>query len=143
DSRTEMKTTLIFLSALTLMSLHAMEVNTNLSQSIKVERPLEEVVRAMQIYYYETNYHGYAQAVSRTNAVRGVSYTMTIADCAFDVRVGGVLGEMVATSVATNSTKLEFLVWSGFSKESEAGIAVKQGVAKTLERIARIAETKR
>ena len=124
------------------MTLHVIAADTNLSQAIKVGRPLEDVVRAMQTYYFDTNYHGYAYAVCGTNAVPGVSYTMTIMDCEFHPRIGGLLGDMVATRVATNSTKLELLVRSefGFPKESDNARVIKQEIVRTLERIAKIAE---
>jgi hypothetical protein len=126
------------------MTLHVISADTNLSQAIKVGRPLEDVVRAMQTYYFDTNYHGNVSAVYGTNAVPGISYTMTIMDCAFHPRIGGLWGDLVATRVATNSTKLELIVRSefGFPRESEIARDIKQEVVRTLERIAKIAESK-
>jgi hypothetical protein len=99
----------------------------------------------MQVYYYDTNYHGGACAVTCTNAVPGVRYTLTIMDCAFHPRIGGLWAEMVATRVATNSSKLEMVVLGDyqFPKESDTASLIKHAIAGTLERVAQIAETRR
>lgn len=136
-----MKSTLLFLSALALMTIHAVAADTNLNQSLMVARPLEDVARAMRTYYNDTNYHGYAYAVHSTNAVPGVSYTMNISDCCFHGKIGVLFGKMVATQAATNSTKLELLVDSQFPKDTAT--LIKPEITKTLERIAKIAETRR
>jgi hypothetical protein len=108
-----------------------------------VERPLEDVVRAMQIYYHDTNYHGNAYAVTGTNEVPGVSYTLMIGDCAFDYRIGGLLGDMVATRVSTDSTKLQMIVKSEYRVYPTNTInSVKKTIARTLEQVAKIAERK-
>ena len=125
------------------MPFSGIAADTNLNQSITVERPLDDVIGAMQTYYYNTNYHGYAYAVYSTNAVPGISYTMGLADCAFHPSIGGLFGEMVASCVATNSTRLELIVKNEVPKNAATAAALKQAISRTLERIAKIAENKR
>ena len=124
------------------MTVRVIAADTNLDQSITVERPLDDVIGAMQTYYYGTNYHGFACAVYSTNAVPGVSYTLGIADCAFHPSIGGLFGEMVATRVTTHSTKLELLVKNEVPKDATTAASLKQAISRTLERIAKIAERK-
>jgi hypothetical protein len=137
-----MKSALLLLAGLTLMADHVCAADTNLNQSITVERPLDDVIGAMQTYYYSTNYHGLAYAVCSTNSVPGVSYTFGIADCAFNPSIGGLWGEMVATRATADSTKLELVVKSDFPND-DSMTSVKKTISKTLERIAKIAEDKR
>ena len=118
------------------------ELNTNLSQSIIVPRFLDDVVQAMQTYYFSTNYHGFAHAVGSTNAVAGVSYTFGLADCAFSP-VGVLWGDMTATRVTSNSTKLELLVGNNALKDPKAITVFKRNVSRTLGQIAKIAESKK
>jgi len=122
------------------MAMHVIAADTNLNQSITVERPLGDVIGAMQTYYCNTNYHGFAYAVYSTNAVPGVSYTFGIADCAFDPSIGGLMGEMVATRVTADSTKLELIVKNEIPKDSSTAASIKQTISKTLGRVAKIAE---
>src|SRR5215469_9523227 len=105
-----MKTALLLLAILTLMAVRVSAADTNLNQSITIKRPLGDVIRAMQTYYFSTNYHGPACAVFGTNAVPGVSYSYWLMDCAFDSSVGALNGNMVATRLTRSSTKLELVV---------------------------------
>lgn len=135
-----MKRAFLLLSVLTLMAVRVIAADINLNQSITVERPLADVVGAMQTYYYSTNYHGFASAVYSTNTVPGVSYTYGIADCAFNPSIGALMGEMVATRVTADSTKLELVVKSEIPKDSSTAASIKQTISKTLGRVAKIAE---
>ncbi len=135
-----MKRALLLLSVLSLVAMRVIAADTNLSQSITVKRPLKGVIGAMQTYYYNTNYHGFASAVFSTNAVPGVSYTLGIADCAFSAHIGGLFGEMVATRATTDSTKLELVVKNEIPKDSSTAASLRQTISKTLERVAKIAE---
>jgi hypothetical protein len=122
------------------MAVRVIAADTNLNQSIKVERPLDDVIGAMQTYYFSTNYHGFAYAVYSTNAVPGVSYRFGIADCAFHPSIGGLYGEMSATRATASSTKLELIVKNEIPKDSSTAASLKQTISKTLERVAKIAE---
>jgi hypothetical protein len=135
-----MKRALLLLSVLTLMAARVIAADTNLNQSITVERPLDDVIEAMHTYYYSTNYHGFASAVNSTNAVPGVSYTLGIEDCAFNQKIGVLEGEMVATRVTADSTKLELIVKNEIPKDSSTAASLKQTISKTLERVSKIAE---
>ena len=125
------------------MMVRAIAADTNLNQSVTVERPLEDVVRAIQTYYSSTNYHGFANAVYRTNTVPGVSYTFSLANCAFDRSVGVLAGDMVATRVTANSTRLELIVSTPTQRDLGDTVTFKKSVARTLERVAKIAEDRR
>lgn len=138
-----MKSILLLLSALALMTFSGIAADTNLNQSITMERPLGDVIGAMQTYYYNTNYHGFAYAVYSTNEVPGVSYTFGIMDCAFSSSIGALRGEIVATRVAANSTKLELIVKNEAPKDPNRAASLRRTISKTLERVAKIAESKR
>jgi hypothetical protein len=142
-TRQTMKRAFLLLSLFSLITLRVIAADTNLNQSITVQRPLNDVIGAMQTYYFSTNYHGFASAVYSTNAVPGVSYTLGIADCAFNAHIGGLFGEMVATRDTAASTKLELVVKIEIPKDSITTASVKQTISKTLERVAKIAEGKR
>jgi hypothetical protein len=135
-----MKRAFLLLSVLTLMAVRVIAADTSLNQSITVGRPLADVVGAMQTYYYSTNYHGFASAVYSTNAVPGVSYTFGIADCAFSAHIGALFGDMVATRVTADSTKLKLVVKNEIPNDSSTAASIKQTISKTLERVAKIAE---
>jgi hypothetical protein len=134
-----MKTALLLLSVLTMMAVRVSAADTNLNQSIIVARPLDDVIRAMQTYYFSTNYHGPAYAVFSTKAVPGVSYTYGIVDCAFDSSVGALNGGMVATRLTASSTRLELVV---NNPPSDPKPSFKRSVSRTLEWVAKIAEGK-
>jgi hypothetical protein len=131
-----MKTVLLLLSILTLMAANVSAADTNLNQSIIVARPLDDVVQAMQTYYFSTKYHGPAHAVFSTNAVPGASYTYGIVDCAFDSSVGALAGDMVATRLTASSTRLELVVKN---PPSDPKPSFKRSVSRTLEWVAKIA----
>jgi hypothetical protein len=135
-----MKTALMLLSALTLMAIRASAETTNLNESITIERPLADVVRAMHTYYFSTNYHGFSHAVHSTNEVKGVSYTLGLWDCVFSASVGMLDGEIVATRVLANSTRLNLI--ARCPEDSKAAESFKRAVTNTLARIAKIAEAK-
>ena len=137
-----MKTTLLLLSVLTLMTVRVIAADTNLNQSITVARPLDNVIGAMQTYYYSTNYHGFASAVHSTNAVPEISYTLGLWDCAFHRSVGVLDAEMVATRITASATKLEMVVKTPAPQDSNTVTSLKQTISKTLERVAKIAESK-
>lgn len=135
-----MKTARLLFLGLMLMAFRVIAADPNLNQSVTVERPLHEVIRAMQTYYYDTNYHGHAFAVHSTNAVPGVSYSFGLWDCAFGTSM--LDAEMVATKVSARSTKLELVVKTKAPEDAKAAETFKRGVTKTLERVAKIAEGK-
>lgn len=112
---------------------------TNVIQTVTINRPLDEVIAAMQTYYFSTNYHRSASAVYGTNAVPGVSYTFKIADCAFDQNIGVFGGKMTATRINTDSTKLE-LFWTGpVPQDSKNSTSVKQIMSRTLDYVSKLA----
>ena len=125
-----------------MMAFHVIAADTNLNQSVTVERPLDRVIQAMQTYYYDTNYHGYASAVHSTNSVPEVSYSLGLWDCAFGTSVGMLDGEIVATRISARTTKLELVVKTRSPEDTKAAESFKRGVTKTLERVAKIAESK-
>jgi hypothetical protein len=122
-----------------MLALRVSAADTNLNQSITVERPLDDVVRAMQTYYFSTN----LSVVCSTNAVPGVSYSLGIADCNFSGSL--FAGEMVATHVTASSTRLEFTVRavSTPAPKDLGEVSVKQNILRTLERVAQIAKDTR
>jgi hypothetical protein len=137
----------VYSDSVELASLSRIEVrhssapyDTDLNQSITVERPLDDLIYAMQTYYFSTKYHGLSYAVYSTNAVLGVSYTFGIADCAFHPSIGGLYGEMIAAHATASSTKLEMVVKNEFPKDSNTAASIKLTISKTLERVAKIAE---
>ena len=125
------------------MTVRVSAADTNLNQSITVERPLDDVVRAMQTYYFSTKYHGFSHAVYQTNAVAGVSYSLGLADCTFSGGVGLLGGDMVATRVAASSTRLELMVRNPAPKDLGDTASFKRAVSRTLEQVAKIAEATR
>lgn len=137
-----MKTAQLLFLGWMLIAFRAFAADTNLSQTVTVERPLNEVIRAMQTYYYDTNYHGHASAVHSTNAVPGVSYSLGLWDCAFGAIDGMLDGEMVATRISASSTKLDLVVKTKRPKDTKAAEAFERCVTRTLERVAKIAEGK-
>jgi hypothetical protein len=138
-----MKRVLLLLSVLILMAVSVTAADTNLNQSITVERPLEDVIRAMQAYYFSTNHQGSASAVSSTNAVPGVSYTLGVEDCAFDPIVGTIAGDMIATRVTARSTRLEFVFKHAVLTHIATRESSRQAISKTLGWVSKIAEGKR
>ena len=137
-----MKTLLLLLSVLTLICVNATAADTNLNQSITVQRPLDDVIEAMHTYYFSTNYHGFEHAVYSTNAVPGMSYSYKIADCAFS-GVGPLGGDMVATRISASSTKLELRVDNSTPQDPRAAATYKKAISRNLDRIAKIAQDKR
>jgi hypothetical protein len=139
---TTMKTIISLMVILAAITLPGRAADTNLNQSITVERPLEAVALAMQTYYFRT--HANVHGVYRTNIVPGVSYSFELADCVFGAGVGVLMGEMVATRVSTNSTKLELVISEPTPKEDVANTtAFRDAVSQTLKRVAKTAEDKR
>jgi hypothetical protein len=125
------------------LNLGVSPVETNLIRVVTVDQPLDDVMVAMQTWYFSTNYHGPASAVYRTNAVPGVSYTFKIADCAFNGDIGVFWGDMVATQITTNSTKLELISNGPLPPEADKMTAVKRTMSLTLDHVAKLAEGKR
>lgn len=138
-----MKTPLLLMSALTLIAVCVSAADANLNQSITVERPLDDVIAAMQTYYFGTNPDYGFEAVCGTNSVPGVSYTFKIMDCAFDRGVGLFDGKMIATRISTNSTRLELLSNAPTPQDSDAVTSLKHGMSRALEHVAKIAENNR
>ena len=134
-----MKTVISLMVILAAITLRGSAADTNLNQSITVERPLEAVALAMQTYYFNTN--GNVHGVWRTNVVPGVSYSFELADCVFGGGVGVLMGDMVATRVTTNSTKLELVIRFPTPKDDVANTAAfRNAVSQTLNRVAKTAE---
>ncbi len=140
---TTMKIVSLLMLVSAMMALRVSAADTNFNQSITVQRPLDDVVRAMQTYYFSTNYHGFASAVFSTNLVPGVSYSLVLADCAFSGGVGLLGGDMVATRVTTSSTKLELIVRTPTPKDLGDTASFKRAVSRTLEQVEKIAEDRR
>jgi hypothetical protein len=135
-----MKKSFLLCLVLSLLTGRVIAADTNLNQSIIVDRPLKFVVQAMQTYYGDPKYHGNDYAVSATNEVPGVSYSLTLGDCAFDPSVGGILADMVASRDTALETKLEFVVKSQYSKDFNTA-SVRQTISRTLYRVDDLAKS--
>lgn len=132
---------------LALAPLGARAEATNLTATLSVDRPLAGVVSAIHVYYTSmTNEPGfYIYQTNRisglTNNAPGGSYDLNVFDCEFRTSTGLFHGDLVATSIATNVTRLDLV--SHIPLPDDAGLAARQKEhARTiLIQIARIAET--
>lgn len=127
----------------TAIAMQPLEIHfnpeTNLVHAVTINRPLDDVMAAMQTYYFSTNYHRFAMAVYRTNAAPGVSYTFKILDCAFDRNIGVFGGEMIATRINTNSTRLELLFTGPVPEDSNKMLSVELAMSRTLDHVSKLA----
>jgi len=115
---------------------------TNLSQSVVIDRPLDDVIKAMQTWYFSTNYHGWSRSIYETNAVPGVSYTFKIMDCTFPNETGVFGGEMAAIRLTPDSTKLVLRSNDSLTQSANTIPRTERGMSLTLNHVAKLAEGK-
>ena len=134
---------LSLLSVLTI--LHARAEDTNLLSSRSVKRPLADVKQAILSYGSDTTNHG-GFYIAHINDVPGVSYEVTLLDCRYELITGKLLfnGEIVATSVGTNATRLEVrvpLLW--LPKDPAERARIQKHLSAMADQIGAIVERKR
>ena len=142
-----MKTIHLFSLLSVLTILHAWAEDTNLVASRSVARPLPDVRQAILSYGLDTTNHpGFYILHPNDGDVPGVSYKVNLLDCRYELIPGKMLfnGDVVATSIGTNATRLEVRVpLLPSPKDSTERARIKKHLSAMADQIVTIIERKR